>query len=80
MNFEDKHENLENDLFAQALLDWMDSQTTPENYKAVVVNENVLKHMRFEEVFIVDNSHFSTSYPKRYYKNMVPDVAITKCD
>jgi len=25
MNFEDKHENLENDLFAQALLDWMDT-------------------------------------------------------
>ena len=80
MNFEDKHENLENDLFAQALLDWMDSQTSPENYKAVVVNENVLKHMCFEEVFIQDNTKYCSSYPKRYFKNMVPDVAICKCE
>ena len=80
MNFEDRHENIDNDLFAQALLDWMDSQVTPENYKPVVVNENVMRHMRFEEVFVVDMAHFSPNYPKRYFKNMVPDVAITKCD
>lgn len=36
--------------------------------------------MRFEEVFIVDMSHFCPNYPKRYFKNLVPDVAITKCD
>ena len=58
----------------------MDSQVTPENYKPVMVKENVMRHMRFEEVFIIDMSHFCPSYPKKYFKNMVPDVAITKCE
>ena len=80
MNFEDRHENLDNDIFAQALLDWMDSQVTPENYKPVMVKENVMRHMRYEEVFIQDMSHYCPNYPKRYFKNMVPDVAITKCE
>lgn len=53
---------------------------SPDSYKPVEVDENVLKSMRFEEVFIVDMSHFCPNYPKRYFKNLVPDVAITKCD
>ena len=36
--------------------------------------------MRFEEVFVQDMGHFSPNLPKRYFKNMVPDVAITMCE
>ena len=36
--------------------------------------------MRFEEVFIVDYSKFCPSLPRKYYKNMVPDVSITMCE
>jgi len=36
--------------------------------------------MRYEEVFIVDMSHFHPGLPKKYYKNMSPEVAITKCE
>jgi len=46
----------------------------------VPVNEHIMKHMRFEEVLIVDMTHLSPSYPKRFFKNMVPDVAIFKCE
>ena len=36
--------------------------------------------MRFEEVYVVDMSHFSPAVPKRYYKNMSPEIAINKCE
>jgi hypothetical protein len=36
--------------------------------------------MRFEECFIQDMTHFCPKLPKRYFKNMVPDVAITMCE
>ena len=70
MNNQD--EGIENDLFAQVLLE---AGSLP-----VQVSADVMQSMRFEEVFIQDMSHFSPNYPKRYFKNMVPDVAITKCE
>mmetsp|Transcript_42469 Transcript_42469/g.56026 ORF Transcript_42469/g.56026 Transcript_42469/m.56026 type:complete len:85 (+) Transcript_42469:3463-3717(+) len=39
-----------------------------------------MRSMRFEEVFIQDMSHFNSTMPKRYFKNMVPDVAINMCE
>ena len=73
-------EGIENDLFAQCLLEHTEHQAAPENYQPVNVNEEVMRSMRFEEVFIQDMSHFSSNAPKRYFKNMVPDVAITMCE
>ena len=40
----------------------------------------MLKSVRFEHVYIQDYSHFNPSYPKRYFKNIVPDVAISMCE
>jgi phage FluMu protein Com len=62
------------------MFEWMDNQNVPDNYRPVEVNENVLKHMRHEEVFVVDMTHIQPQYPLRYFKNMVPDVAIFKCE
>lgn len=73
-------EGLENDLFAQCLLENTDHQGNGANYKPVSVSEDVMRSMRFEEVFIQDMSHHGTAMPKRYYKNMVPDVAINMCE
>ena len=73
-------EGLENDLFAQCLLENTEHQATPNSYKPVCVGQDVLQHMRFEEVFVMDMSHFSPNLPKRYFKNMVPDVAIYMCE
>lgn len=79
MNF-DRDDSLENDLFAQRMLEFIDQQHSPEQYRPVPVNENIMKSMRFEEVLIVDMGHLCPSYPKRFFKNMVPDVAIFKCE
>ena len=73
-------EGIENDLFAQCLLEHTEHQVAQENYQPVNVSEDVMRSMRFEEVFIQDMAHFSPNLPKRYFKNMVPDVAITMCE
>jgi len=49
-------------------------------YKPIEVDERVMQHIRFEEVFIVDYSKLCPSLPKRFYKNMVPGVSITMCE
>lgn len=73
-------EGIENDLFAQCVLEHTEHQVSPDNYQPVPVNEQVLRMMRSEEVFVQDMSHFSPKCPRRYFKNMVPDVAITMCE
>jgi len=62
------------------MLEWLESQVAPENYKPVECEEHVLRSMRFEEVFIVDYTTINPSMPRKYFKNMMPDVAITNCD
>ena len=66
-----------NDLFTQKML-----ETVPVDgeWKPVEVDERVMQHIRFEEVFIVDYSKLCPSLPKRFYKNMVPGVSITMCE
>lgn len=75
-----QNEGMENDLFAQRMLEWVDSQVSPDRYKPVEVDEEILRNMRFEEVYIIDMKHFSKAMPQRYFKNMSPEVAITKCE
>lgn len=75
-----QNDDLENDLFTNRMLEWLESQVNPDQYKPVEVDERILKSMRFEEIFIVDYSQLCPQWPKKYYKNMVPDVAITNCD
>lgn len=62
------------------MLEWLETQVSAETYKPVEVDETTLKYMRYEEVFIVDYSKFCPKFPKKFYKNMVPDVAITLCE
>lgn len=73
-------DDLENDLFTQKMLEWLETQVSPDTYKAVEVDERILKSLRYEEVFIVDYSQFCPTQPLKFFKNMVPDVAITLCD
>lgn len=77
---DDPNDALENDLFTERMLQWMDTQTSPEQYRPVEVSDRILKSMRYEEVFVVDLTHFCPNLPKKYYKNMVPDVAIARCE
>jgi len=52
----------------------------PESTKPVEVDERVLQNMRLEEVYIVDYSKLCPNMPRKFYKNMVPDVSITMCE
>ena len=56
MVFGQNNDDLENDLFTQRMLEWLETQVSPDQYRAVEVDERILKSMRFEEVFIVDYS------------------------
>lgn len=71
---------MDNDLFTQKMLEQLETVANPETCKPVEVDERVLQHMRFEEVYIVDYSKLCPTLPKRYYRNMVPDVSITLCE
>jgi len=74
-----EHADVDNDAFTMRLLDLLDQQASRE-YKPIDVDEYMLKAMRYEEVYVLDYSHFNPNYPKRYFKNIVPDVAINMCE
>ena len=62
------------------MLEHTEHQVNPDKYRPITVGQDILQNMRYEEVFVQDMSHFNPKMPKRYYKNMVPDVAITMCE
>mmetsp|Transcript_29052 Transcript_29052/g.33201 ORF Transcript_29052/g.33201 Transcript_29052/m.33201 type:complete len:167 (+) Transcript_29052:1181-1681(+) len=69
-------EDGENDLFTQRMLEWLETQVTADSYRPIEVNEEILKSLRFSEIFVVDLSHICRTYPHRYYRNVIPDIAI----
>lgn len=69
----------QNELFDQKMLEWLETQVADDSYKPVEVDEQILTSMRYEDVFIVDYSHLCPKMPKKFYKSMVPDIAITLC-
>ena len=73
-------ETVDNDLFTQKMLEQLETQVNPSSQNPVEVDERVLQHMRFEEVFIVDFTSLCPKMPRRYFKNMLPDVSITMCE
>lgn len=53
---------------------------TTDTYRPIEVDEEILRSLKYEEVFIVDRTDVSPQYPRKYFRNMVPDVAIIMCD
>jgi intraflagellar transport protein 122 len=66
----------ENDLFTTKMLEWLETQVTADEYRPIEVDEQILKSLRYSEVFIVDLRHVCPSYPLRYFRNVIPDVSI----
>lgn len=62
------------------MLEQLETQVNPDMTKPVEVDERVMMNMRYEEIYIVDFSKFCPKIPRRYFKNMVPDVSITMCE
>ena len=80
LTFNQQEDDPANDLFTQKMLEQLETQVNPDTPRPVEVDERVLQHMRYEEVFIVDYSKLCPNMPRRYFKNMVPDVSITMCE
>jgi len=66
----------DNDLFTQRMLEWLETQVTVDSYRPVEVDEAILKSLRYSEVFLVDLRHICSTYPIRYFRNVIPDVSI----
>jgi intraflagellar transport protein 122 len=62
------------------MLEQLETQVNPDNTKPVEVDERVLMSIKYNDVFVVDLTKFCANLPRRYYKNMVPDVSIKMCD
>lgn len=62
------------------MLEQLETQVNPESTKPVEVDERVLMSIKYNDVFIVDLTKFCPNLPRRYFKNMVPDVSIKMCD
>ncbi len=67
------------DLFLQKIND-SPELTGPENYKPVEVDSRLLESMRLEEVFVDDLTAYCAKLPRRYFKNMVPEIPLTQCE
>jgi intraflagellar transport protein 122 len=68
------------DLFFKHIKENAEYNMDPENYKPVQVNEKILTFMNFEEVFISSFKAYCTTYPYKYYRNMVSDIPLSICD
>lgn len=80
MTFNQNDDYDQNELFDQKMLEWLETQVAEDSYKPVEVDEQILTSMRYEDVFVIDYSHMCNKWPRRYFKSMVPDVAITMCE
>lgn len=77
LTFNNPDEGVENDAFAQKMLE---QPHVTSDARPVEIDEKTLQSMRYEEVFVVDYTSLCPKMPRRYFKNMVPDVSITKCE
>jgi intraflagellar transport protein 122 len=68
-----------NDLFMQKMLDAADTTVPGEPYQPVRIDRETLLDMRPEEVYIVDLRKYSALLPIRFFRSMIPEVAIAVC-
>ncbi|CAI2371085.1 unnamed protein product [Moneuplotes crassus] len=80
LTFNQQNNEEDNDLFTQRMLEWLETQVTADSYRPVEVNEEILRSLRFSEVFMIDLRHICKSYPIRFFRNVIPDISIGLCD
>jgi hypothetical protein len=64
----------------QKVGEWAEVQMTEDEYRPVAVDEATLISMRFEDIYILDLTKYCPTFPRKYYKNMIPDIDITGCE
>jgi len=51
-----------------------------ENYTPIGLDEKILQSLNLEEVFVEDLTKYCRKFPRRYYKNVVPDIPLIQCE
>ena len=69
-------EDIDNDPFTQKMIEWLETQVAADSYNPVEVGEEILRSLRFSEIYIVDLTHIWKSYPLRFFRNVIPDISI----
>lgn len=67
------------DLFVQKMLDAASYFIPGEPYQPVAIDRETLQELRPEEVYVVDFRKWSQLLPVRFYRSMIPEVAIALC-
>jgi len=67
------------DLFVQKMLDAASYFVPGEPYTPVRIDRETLAELRPEEVYTVDFQKFSPLLPIRFFRSMIPEVAIAVC-
>jgi len=67
------------DMFMQKMLDAASYFVPGEPYQPVRIDRETLLDLRPEEVYIVNFQKYSNLLPVRFYRSMIPEVAIAVC-
>jgi intraflagellar transport protein 122 len=67
------------DLFVQKMLDAASYFVPGEPHQPVSIDRETLMELRSEEVYVVDFRKFSPLLPVRFYRSLIPEVAIAVC-
>mmetsp|Transcript_102146 Transcript_102146/g.284436 ORF Transcript_102146/g.284436 Transcript_102146/m.284436 type:complete len:1297 (+) Transcript_102146:78-3968(+) len=67
------------DLFVQKMLDAASYFVPGEPYQPVRIDRETMVELKPEEVYLVDFKKYSPLLPIRFYRSMIPEVAIAVC-
>merc|ERR1719237_257020 len=67
------------DLFEQKMLDVASYFVPGEPYQPVRIDRETLAELRPEEIYIIDFRRYSPHLSIRFYRSMIPEVAIAVC-
>jgi intraflagellar transport protein 122 len=65
--------------FDSKVAEFAEMQMTQEEYHPVVLDEETLVSLSAEEVYTVDLTKDCPTFPRKYYKLMIPEIAVTCC-
>lgn len=68
------------DLFVQKMLDAASYFVPGEPYQPVKIDRETLAELRPEEVYVADFRKYSPLLPVRFFRSMIPEVAIAVCN
>eukprot|EP00828_Plagiopyla_frontata_P043467 TRINITY_DN678_c0_g1_i2.p1 TRINITY_DN678_c0_g1~~TRINITY_DN678_c0_g1_i2.p1 ORF type:complete len:953 (-),score=153.20 TRINITY_DN678_c0_g1_i2:31-2889(-) len=72
-------DDIESTPFFMKMNEVCEQQVANEDYIPIVLDEDIIKTLNPEEVFAVDYTKYCQTMPIKYYKTMVPEIAVEVC-